>query len=630
MAQQAARAVDWCALPPEVLALCLSEEKHKHAALATHSSWAHAVVHDGVTTLRLDVARKAAFAPSVRVLHKLWGQAPASASPPPGAWSSGQQAAKAKGATLVLHGEESDEKGTKRCLAELQACGVHLAFIATLRLQVRTLASAAAGSLQTMHRSGRLACHSLASCRLQSLQLDARMLRDMSKLLPNLQQLQLIECTTADGCLLSVFSSLQSLEVSGEGIKASHLSSLAALPRLSSISLGHDSECSGVLTSLGSQLTALELESDLRQCLDGTQRPAPAWRATLEHVTRCAQLRSLTIPCVTSEELTLVAPALAQLRDLHLCGWLGGCSRVDGDAVVEALLRLPHLTSLRWDRASRYTLQRSYTKDPCRWKQIAIESITPQLLARLPLHSLTAPLAWEDLVIDGSTSVADVEAAAAAAARCPGGVAWRPGYHNFPCRLWFEGPRWADGSEHFFGDEDEYDDALPFEHGATEADTPAALLRALRPLLAAVSPGRPGKAARMQVENAAWDVEAVRALGAALPATCTELVISNGRLPLLALVEVVHSLPQLEQLDICGVEVEPSSVWSYVTVVGALRRALGASGGGPRLRRLRVDVPEDAWWSEGLNVEGPVSSWKRMKKQAKGLANGVELVVRRM
>ncbi len=133
MAQQAAHAVDWCALPPEVLALCLSEEEHKRAALATHSSWAHAVVHDGVK-LRLDVAREEAFAPSVRVLHKLWGPAPASASSPPGAWSSGQQAAKAKGVTLALCGSN---KSPEQCLAELWACGTSLPFIATLRLEVR-------------------------------------------------------------------------------------------------------------------------------------------------------------------------------------------------------------------------------------------------------------------------------------------------------------------------------------------------------------------------------------------------------------------------------------------------------------------------------------------------------------
>ncbi len=108
------------------------------------------------------------------------------------------------------------------------------------------------------------------------------------------------------------------------------------------------------------------------------------------------------------------------------------------------------------------------------------------MLARLPVRSLTAPLAWTTLLVDGNTSAADVQVAAAAAARCPAGVAWRRGRDAgqalAPC-LWFQDPR-------KMGEDDEEE---MFEHGATEADTPAALLRALGPLLAAVTPGAGGQ-----------------------------------------------------------------------------------------------------------------------------------------
>ncbi len=443
--------------------------------------------------------------------------------------------------------------------------------------------------------------------------------RGVNELLPNLQRLLLswCECTAATGCLVSACSTLQHLEVRGGGVKAHHLSSLATLPRLSSLHLGLGSECSGVLPSLSSQLTALELHSGLRQCLGGTQQPAPAWRATLQHVAQCKQLRSLTIPCVTGEELALVAPALAQLRDLHLCGWPPGRGSVDGDAVVEALVGLPHLTSLRWDRASRYTLQRSYTKDPCRWKQLTLGSVTPQLLARLPLHSLTAPLAWEVLEIESGTSAADAQAAATAAARCPGGVAWR----SFddccePPKVEFLGPLTEDA----------------FVHGATAADTPAALLRAMQPLIAALAPGAGVEAVALTVENMAWDAEAVRALGAGLPPARTTLWIENGCLPLPALVEMAHRLPQLEALDVTGVSVSPSIVLAYVSVVGALRRACeGLQEQGPRLKTVGVscDALGDEDEEDGLVVAGPAvaAEWDRVQQLAREVGEGSEVQV---
>ncbi len=450
----------------------------------------------------------------------------------------------------------------------------------------------------------------------QFLHLRAPIPLGVGDLLPNLQRLQLWNCKCADGFSsnLAAFSNLQSLVIEGSGVTAGHLEFLTALPRLSSIYMGGRVKCSAVLPSLSSQLTALELDKNLRRCLGGTQQPAPAWRATLQHVAQCTQLRSLTIPCVTGEELALVAPALAQLRDLHLCGWWLGRGSLGGDTMVEALLGLPHLTSLHWEQASCCTIQRSYADRPCRWKQLVFRKSTPQLLARLPLHCLTSPLAWEELVINSSTSVADAQAAATAAARCPAGMAWRlRGRHDDYACVRFVGPPGLG--------QDRVEE--PFEHGATEADTPAALLRAMRPLVAALTLDAGGKAVTLIVDTLAWDVEAVREVGAALPTTCTKLVISNGRLPLPALVEVAYSLPQLERLAVGHTRLEPSAVMAYISVVGALRRMRWEGSGGPRLKRIEVDTPRS--WEEEDEVGGSGWNRERMKRQAQELVEGLEL-----
>ncbi len=103
-------------------------------------------------------------------------------------------------------------------------------------------------------------------------------------------------------------------------------------------------------------------------------------------------MRELTLPCSTAEEICLAVPSLQQLRKLRLSGGIetdGG-----GNAVMEALLGLPHLTSLECANffvfASR--VRRWYTDRPCCWEQLTAASISIAYLARLevppstPLH----------------------------------------------------------------------------------------------------------------------------------------------------------------------------------------------------------------------------------------------------
>ncbi len=340
---------------------------------------------------------------------------------------------------------------------------------------------------------------------------------------------------------------------------------LAGLPALSSVSL-LDSSCpTQFLNTLGNRLTALHLDRAYRQVQAGTHTPAPAWQATLEHVARCTALQALAIPCVTSEELGTVAPALQQLRRLHLNG---PCEDVDGDAVVERLLGLPHLTSLKWDDITKHKLRRSHASSPCRWKELSLPYVNPRQLARLPLHSLTSPVSWRHVALDHRTSVAEVQAAADnVARRCPAGGVW-----------WDTGDNWW-GAVAFNRPPD---DAEPFAQGAGEGDTPVALLRALRPLLAA-----PGLA-RLWVYNLAWDVELVKALGEAVPRTCTALDLTVGAADLPACVQLAQSLPWLDEVCLCALAIpSPHAVTAYAAAATCAAGLLFADGR-PRLRRVRV------------------------------------------
>ncbi len=432
-------------------------------------------------------------------------------------------------------------------------------------------------------------------CRVQGLSLDVLIADGTSTVLPNLRQLCISDCqltvAAADSLVNMACGRLQHVEVEGLRSAPTHLTKqlqqLAGLPSLSSISLLDDSCPTQFLNALATRLTALHLDKSCRQVEEGTQTPTPAWRATLQHVARCTALQSLAIPCVTSEELGLAAPALQQLRRLHLNGAL---ARADGDAVVERLLGLPHLTSLRWEDASWHTFQRSHVSSPCRWRELSFEFISPHQLARLPLHVLASPVTWQHLALDQDT-VAEVQAAADnVSLRSPLGGVWRQREQVRPSLL-FTRPEVGD----------------IFTGGAGEGDTPAALLRALRPLLAV-----PGLS-KLSVFNLAWDMELVQALGDALPRTCTSFCRHSGSLALPACVQLAVSLPWLEVLALGRVIASPQSVLCYLS---AVKGVAACQGWAHALRELVVTVRED---------EG---EWAETEADAAELGMGVDVTIR--
>ncbi len=326
--------------------------------------------------------------------------------------------------------------------------------------------------------------------------------------------------------------SLQHIELWGlDGAPASRtdqLHQLAGLPSLSSVNL-QDSSCPTLfLNSLTTRLTTLHLDSSCRKSQPDGRTTAPEWQATLRHVARCTALLSLTIPCSTSGELGVVAPALRQLQRLHLTG-PGAAAGEDGDGMVELLVGLPHLTRLRWDNAYGHTFQRSCAGRACNWKELGFTTVSLALLARLPLRSLDSPVPWDTLVVDASVTVAEARAAAHNATRaCTAGVQWPTRALNW-CRasLSFRPPQ---GSS-------------TFTQGAGEGDTPAALLRALQPLLAAPS------LLKLAVSDLTWDGEAATALGQALNRSCDVLAFENGSLTAAACVQLAKSVPWLGHLS---------------------------------------------------------------------------------
>ncbi len=406
--------------------------------------------------------------------------------------------------------------------------------------------------------------------RTQKLTLSALLPDRLGEVLPNLQQLQVEGCalqaTAANTLLGAGFRRLQHVELrrlaGDKRAWQAHLPQLAGLSSLSSVSLQDNSCPTLFLGTLSTRLTSLHLDQRYRHVQPNTHSPAASWLATLQHVARCTRLESLTIPCVIGEELGLVAPALGQLRRLHLnsLGALQG--PVVGDAVVEQLLRLPHLTSLHWDNARKHRLQQSYASQPCAWRELIFGVATPHLLARLPLHSLISPVRWDRLVVDELASVAEVQAAATnVATRCQAGWAWAQSPAH-TLALWFIQAGHA-----------------TFVRGATEGDTPAALLRAMGPLLAGLQ--------ELGISYVTWDVELSRALGEVLPRTCTELHFENGSFTrATALVELASSAPWLQSLHLNQVEVQPMAVALFVAAAKgwADARALG----GPQLMRLLV------------------------------------------
>ncbi len=438
----------------------------------------------------------------------------------------------------------------------------------------------------------------------QNLLLDTLIADAVPAFLPNLRQLRISNCQlTAVGATSLVDAecgTLQHVEVEGLRGDRTHttiqLLQLAGLPSLSSVSL-LDSTCpTQFLNILSTRLTALHLDSSYRQVEEGTDTPTPVWRATLRHATRCTALQSLAIPCSTSEELGLVAPALQQLRRLHL-NWPYGVA-VDGDAMVERLLGLPHLTSLTWEDISGQTFRRSHASSPCRWRELGFRFIAPHQLASLPLHSLTSPVAWEVFIMDHEASVAEVQAAVDnVARRCPLSGVWRK-----PPGAWWPGVQFLPptGSD-------------TFTRGAGEGDTPPVLLRALRPLLAAPDLRQLG------VTGLAWDVEVVKALGEALPHACTGLALQRGSLALPACMQLAVSIPWVHTLRMIDMSLHPQGVTAYV---GAAAGRLQGAGVGPALESVRVERPVRP---EGRSEESWREAWEEVRHAVQGLGVGVQL-----
>ncbi len=216
------------------------------------------------------------------------------------------------------------------------------------------------------------------SARLQGLSLDAVLPPGVGALLPNLEHVVVQHCALTPAARTAALdtgcSRLHTLEVKAlsaqqppmtcacactpaaapapppslQQLATAQLKQLAKLASLSRVCL-LDSSCPTLfLVALGAQLACLHLDPAYRQrsLQRGTE---PGWRATLQHVARCTGLRALSIPCQVPEDLGAVAPALRQLRELTLNGAVEG-----GDAEVELLLGLPHLTCLEvgWARVA--------------------------------------------------------------------------------------------------------------------------------------------------------------------------------------------------------------------------------------------------------------------------------------
>ncbi len=415
---------DWAnGLPLELLQRCLGPlaKQDERAALGACEPLARAVLINSLARkrparLRLDVDRAEAFSPSAKLAQKLVGKQ------------------RGKGLTLLLFSTHSGSP--ERCLAELRASGVALTCITRLEMQVRACLPLLLGMQTSRCCSPARVLFQRHACS-QGLSLDTLIPDDIPTLLPNLRQLRIATCRiTAAAAATSQSSAacgrLQHVEVAGLTGEPDHrtslLTRLARSPSLITVGLGDSSCPTQFLDALTTRLTALHLDRAYRQVQPGTQTPTPPWQATLQHIARCTALQALAIPCATSEELGLVAPALQQLRQLRLNG---PGAAVDGDAVVERLLGLPRLTSLTVDNAYLHTFQRSHAGSPSRWRQLIFASISPHQLARLPLHSLTSPVTWSHILVGQRTSVADVQAAVDnMTRRCPAGGAWRPRADN--------------------------------------------------------------------------------------------------------------------------------------------------------------------------------------------------------
>ncbi len=347
-------------------------------------------------------------------------------------------------------------------------------------------------------------------------------------------------------------------------IMATQLRQLARLPSLSGVELKDDSCPTLFLPDLGTQLTRLRLDESYRQFLPHTlNTPTPGWRATLQQVAQCTGLRELAIPCNRLEELRLVAPALPQLRVLFLNSpvkeFTVSKQGQEGDAVVRLLLGLPHLTNLIWE-CSLLTLAKWHNDDRCRWEALSFAEATPNVLARLPLHSLKKPVEWHNLAITPGTDAHEVRAMVAnVTRRCPFGFSWTPNLAGSrpPAVTLLPGP-----------------DAVP-------------LLLALKPLFAPLT-----SASVAAVMGRVFDTGLVKALGQALPRTCMHLQLREGALAVKALEQMTVSLPWLERLTLADLALAPGDVVRFVRTVKRMRQ----EGKAVRVEQVVVSNPERPEW----------------------------------
>ncbi len=474
---------------------------------------------------------------------------------------------------------------------------------------------------------------------------DAVLPLGVSALMPNLKLLALMDCVLTPAAkttpLDAACTRLQAAHIGAlsaqqppgpvaaqplpslQQLATAQLRQLAKLPSLRHLALRNDSCPTLFLVALATQLTSLHLDIAYRDCLPDTHTPTPEWRSTLQHVARCTALEDVVMPCATAEELGVLAPALRRLRALQLYDDAEGA---DGDAMVEALLALPHLTTLHWDNASMHTFQRWHNDSPCRWETLTLGGVTAPQLARLPLHSLRQPVRWRCLSVPrGGATLQDVRAAVAnVTQRCPAGFRWEAldggggGGAHLPRVLFRAGG------------------APP----ARAADPVPGALRALGPLLAGL--------AEFGVAGVAWDAARVEALGEALPRTCARLRLfgeeeaGNGLppVPREALEQLARSLPWLRVLELDQQRVAPDDVGAYVRLakrggVTAAAAAVGGSQGGQgkggwaglplALREVVVIKPPRAGFAVGGT--GMREHRRTWNKAAKGNRDGVTLRV---
>ncbi len=443
----------------------------------------------------------------------------------------------------------------------------------------------------------------------QGLTLDAVVPSGLGALLPNLRCLILAYCqltpaprTTVLDCPNLQHVIIEVLSVNApkqhqQAVTTAQLRQLAKLPSLSHVRLA-DSSCPTLfLAALGTQLTRLRLHASFqRWTTPATAALAPSWRATLQYVARCTNLRELDIPCSSPEELQLMAPALQHVRTLRLnCNVLAD---TDGDAMMEALLGLPHLTSLRWHACAMSPFRRSYLEPDQeharRWERLQFGTVTPQQLARLPLRSLKHPVQWHALEVTADDLGREVRAMMANLTRgCPAGYRWQ-GSAYCP----------TEGAELWFG-------------GGVE--DVAAALATLQPLLASVVPLAAGES--FVVGRVAWRVAYVQALGRLLPRTCTWLRMQLGATPRDALKQFAVSLPWLRQLELKWTAVLPQAVVGYVRAIKRIREEHGMVVGLERVVVREPDCPT------GMSAALHKRLWEEAARQVERLAAGVELVL---